>query len=501
MLFNSYVFVFVFFPTVLLSWYGANRLGWSKAAQAGLVLLSLVFYGYGHPEYIVLILASVFGNYAISWMMEYFGARSQNAKRVYRVLGIFGIVFNLGLLFYFKYYDFFVRNINQIIDTGLTVKNIALPLGISFFTFQQISFIADRMCRRAPHYALADYMNFVTFFPQLVAGPIVSHHDLVPQFQKIGQKSVSIFKHAEWTPVGRSNMEMGACLFIAGLAKKVLLADKLGVLVDYGYGNIAGLDAVSAFVVMLCYTFQIYFDFSGYCDMAVGLGWMLHINLPQNFNSPYKAASIKEFWNRWHMTLNDFFTQYIYIPLGGSRNGAMKRIRNIMIVFFISGIWHGAAWSFVLWGVAHGVLMCVEPLFGKLCKWVRWLITFSFVNLAWVLFRSGSISVALQFYRKLFSFSYTGAVWKLAEQTEASWNYPGRLFLSRVGAEGLTAGYPMFILLLLLVFCAFLCTRRNAYERVCAREATAAKMWGLAILFVLSVASFAGVTTFLYFNF
>ena len=279
MLFNSYVFVFVFFPAVLLSWYGENRLGWSKAAQAGLVLLSLVFYGYGHPEYIVLILASVFGNYAISWMMEYFGARSQNAKRVSRVLGILGIVFNLGLLFYFKYYDFFVRNINQIIDTGLTVKNIALPLGISFFTFQQISFIADRMCRRAPHYALADYMNFVTFFPQLVAGPIVSHHDLVPQFQKIGQKSVSIFKHAEWTPVGRSNIEMGACLFIAGLAKKVLLADKLGVLVDYGYGNIAGLDAVSAFVVMLCYTFQIYFDFSGYCDMAVGLGWMLHINL------------------------------------------------------------------------------------------------------------------------------------------------------------------------------------------------------------------------------
>ena len=301
--------------------------------------------------------------------------------------------------------------------------------------------------------------------------------------------------------MGRSNIEMGACLFIAGLAKKVLLADKLGVLVDYGYGNIAGLDAVSAFVVMLCYTFQIYFDFSGYCDMAVGLGWMLHINLPQNFNSPYKAASIKEFWNRWHMTLNDFFTQYIYIPLGGSRNGTMKRIRNIMIVFLISGIWHGAAWSFVLWGVAHGVLMCVEPLFEKLCKWVRWLITFSFVNLAWVLFRSGSISVALQFYRKLFSFSYTGAVWKLAEQTEASWNYPGRLFLSRVGVEGLTAGYPMFILLLLLVFCAFLCTRRNAYERVCAREATAAKMWGLAILFVLSVASFAGVTTFLYFNF
>lgn len=501
MLFNSYLFVFVFFPVVLLVWYGGSRLGLQKLAQAALVLLSLVFYGYGHPEYIVLILASVFGNYLISWLMERFGERGQKPERVYRILGIFGIAFNLGLLFYFKYYDFFVRNINQVIDTGLTVKNIALPLGISFFTFQQISFIVDRMCRRASHYAMLDYMNFVTFFPQLVAGPIVSHKDLVPQFRRIGTDAGALFRRADWMREGRSPMEMGACLFIAGLAKKVLLADKLGVVVDYGYGNIAGLDAVSAFVVMLCYTFQIYFDFSGYCDMAVGLGWMLHINLPQNFNSPYKSLSIKEFWNRWHITLNEFFTQYIYIPLGGSRCGQVKRLRNIMIVFFISGIWHGAAWSFVLWGVAHGVLMCVEPLFEKLHKWVRWLITFSFVNLAWVLFRSGSISVAVQFYRKLFSFSYTGAVWELAGQTEASWNYPGRLLLERVGAEGLAAGYPMLILLLLLGLSAFFCTRKNAYESVCAREASSVKIWVLALLFAFSVLSFAGVTKFLYFNF
>lgn len=504
MLFNSYLFVFAFLPIVILVWYGLNRLGRSRLAQMALVLMSLVFYGYGHPEYIALILVSVFGNYAISWGMEYFGAHKRDAKRAHLVLGIIGITFNLGLLFYFKYYDFFVRNINRLVDTGFSVKNIALPLGISFFTFQQISFIADRMCEKAPHYAMLDYMNFVTFFPQLVAGPIVNHKDLVPQFQRIGNDARTLFTSAEWTDKesGRSSVEMGICLFITGLAKKVLLADKLGIVVDYGYENIASLDALSALVVMLCYTFQIYFDFSGYCDMAVGIGWMLHINLPRNFNSPYKATSIKEFWNRWHITLNAFFTQYVYIPLGGSRCGTGKRLRNIMIVFMLSGIWHGAAWSFVVWGLAHGVMMCIEPIFARLAKGVRWFITFSFVNLAWVLFRSGSISVALQFYRALFSFSDTGEIWELAKQTDGSWNYLGRLLLELGDStETAVAVYYMIVLLALLVLAAFLCTRRNAYESVREREISVAGMWGLAFLFAMSVISFSGVTTFLYFNF
>lgn len=511
MLFNSYIFVFAFFPVVLLVWYGVNRCKKPRLAQVMLVLLSLVFYGYGHPEYVLLILASVGVNYAVSWAMEYFGSRSQNAQRVYTVLGVLGIAFNLGLLFYFKYYDFFVRNVNQIADTGLEVKNIALPLGISFFTFQQISFIADRMSGKAPHYAMLDYMNFVTFFPQLVAGPIVNHRDLAPQFQKISRDTSVIFREPAWAEgktehaervADTSVIERGICLFIVGLAKKVLLADKLGVLVDYGYGNIANLDALSAFVVMLCYTFQIYFDFSGYCDMAVGIGWMMHIDLPQNFNSPYKAASIKEFWNRWHITLNDFFTQYVYIPLGGSRHGNVKRLRNIMIVFLLSGIWHGAAWSFVLWGVTHGLMMCIEPIFGRLKKGVRWLITFIFVNLAWVLFRSGSLGVALEFYKKLFSFSYTGNILQLAEQTAASWNYPGRLFIvNHGGTGGMVYTYYLLILIMLVLVSAFLCTRENAYKKIQEDGISAVGMWGLALLFALSVVSFSGVTTFLYFNF
>lgn len=511
MLFNSYIFVFAFFPLVLLVWYGVNRCGKPKMAKIFLVLLSLVFYGYGHPEYILLILASVCVNYTVSWAMEYFGKRSKNVRRVYTVLGVSGIAFNLALLFYFKYYDFFVQNLNYIADTDLRVQNIALPLGISFFTFQQISFIADRMSGRAPHYAMLEYVNFVTFFPQLVAGPIVNHRDLVPQFQNLSRDASAFsFKPTEGQRKAENakrrgdigGFEQGACLFILGLSKKVLLADKLGVLVDYGYANITKLDTLSAFVVMLCYTFQIYFDFSGYCDMALGIGWMMHIDLPRNFNSPYKAVSIREFWNRWHITLNDFFTQYVYIPLGGSRHGNAKRLRNIMIVFLLSGIWHGAAWSFVLWGVAHGVMMCIEPIFGKLRKSVRWLITFVFVNLAWVLFRSGSLGVALQFYKKLFSLSDTGNIWKLAGQMEASWNYPGTLLMvNHGGTEELVCVYYLVIMILFLVSAAFLCTRRNAYEKIREDGIGIIGMWGLALLFALCVVSFSGVTTFLYFNF
>lgn len=506
MLFNSYIFVFAFFPLVLLIWYGTNRMGKQKLAQILLVLLSLIFYGYGHPEYVILILASVCVNYGLSWVLEYLEIRdkSRNVCRIRQICGVFGMAFNLGLLFYFKYYDFFVQNINHIADTGLQVKHIALPLGISFFTFQQISFLADRMRGKAPHYAMLDYMNFVTFFPQLVAGPIVNHKDLAPQFQKIAGDACALWKRPSWVHAGAeySSFEMGLCLFIAGLAKKVLLADKLGVLVDYGYAHIAALDTVSALAVMLGYTFQIYYDFSGYCDMAVGIGWMLHIDLPQNFNSPYKAASIKEFWNRWHITLNAFFTQYVYIPLGGSRRGMARRLGNIMVVFLLSGIWHGAAWSFVLWGVLHGLLMCVEPLFGRLKKGVRWLLTFSFVNLTWVLFRSGSLAAAVKFYQKLFSFTATGNIWKLAAQTESSWNNLGRLWILECGgSEAMLSNYYMIIMVLLLAAAAFLCTRRNAYERIRTEGVGIIGMWGLACLFVLCVCSFSGVTAFLYFNF
>lgn len=261
------------------------------------------------------------------------------AKR--KMIFLIGLIFNLGLLGYFKYMDFFIENVNLIFKTDFTLRNILLPLGISFFTFQQISFITDvYKARGGITYSFLEYAVYVTYFPQLVAGPIVTHDMLVPQLQDENRKHINF-----------DYMSKGIALFTLGLAKKVLFADIFGNYVNLAYRDVYGLNTLTAFFAMLAYTFQIYFDFSGYSDMAIGLGWMMNIDLPVNFDSPYKALSVTEFWRRWHMTLTAFFTKYVYIPLGGNRKGTIRTYINIFIVFLFSGLWHGAGWTFVLWGV------------------------------------------------------------------------------------------------------------------------------------------------------
>ncbi len=479
MLFNSYIFICAFFPLTVVLWYGFNRMGRHRLAQLVLACLSLCFYGYGHPSYIVLILSSVAANWLVSLGIAKAGEERANCRRL---LGLTGILFNIGLLFYFKYYDFFLSNLNRFLPAQIPLRHIALPLGISFFTFQQIGFMADRMTGKACHYNMMDYLNYVTFFPQLVAGPIVAHNELVPQFRKIGTGEQSLFAKDGAGKDVWDDIESGLRLFVLGLAKKVLLADRLGVLVDAGYGAVSSLDSLSALVVMLSYTLQIYLDFGGYCDMALGLARMLRIRLPRNFDSPYRAASIGEFWNRWHMTLNEFFTRYIYIPLGGSRRGTARLLLNIMIVFLISGVWHGAAWSFILWGVAHGLLRCLEqlPLYRRLPLWLRWGVTFLFVNLAWVLFRSGSVGTARLFYQRLFSFSGAG---------------PGTLTELAGGAGSLA------LLLVILLVSLVISLRRETYVYVTEKASTEVRMCALAAVFALCVISLSGVTAFLYFNF
>ncbi len=479
MLFNSYIFICVFFPLTMVLWYGFNIMGRHRLAQLVLACLSLCFYGYGHPSYIVLILSSVAVNWLVSLCIAKIGEERVNYRRL---LGLFGILFNVGLLFYFKYYDFFFSNMNRFLPAQIPLRHIALPLGISFFTFQQIGFMADRMTGQACHYKLIDYLNYVTFFPQLVAGPIVAHTELVPQFRKIGAGEHRLLDKDDDGRGVWDDIESGLRLLVLGLAKKVLLADRLGVLVDAGYGAVASLDALAALAVMLGYTLQIYLDFGGYCDMALGLARMLRIRLPRNFDSPYRAASIGEFWNRWHMTLNEFFTRYIYIPLGGSRRGTARLLFNIMIVFLISGVWHGAAWSFILWGVAHGLLRCLEqlPLYKRLPVWLRWGVTFLFINLAWVLFRSGSLGTARLFYQRLFSFSGVG-IQKVTE---------------------LAGGAKSLALLLAIMFASLVISlRREAYVYVEEKASTRVRMCVLAAVFALCVVSLSGVTAFLYFNF
>lgn len=268
---------------------------------------------------------------------------------------IAAVAANLGVLFYFKYFDFFLSTVNSVFGASIALRNILLPLGISFFTFQQISFVVDTYRGEVRDCSLLNYALFVSFFPQLVAGPIVNHNEMLPQFDKIGSQRVQWEKIAE-----------GCGLFILGLAKKALLADMFGSAVDYGYANVDFLGRADAVLVALFYILQLYLDFSGYCDMARGIGKMLGMELPVNFRSPYQAVNIVDYWKRWHITLNRFFTKYVYIPLGGNRKGQARMYWNLMIVFLLSGLWHGAGWTYLIWGAMNGTLYVVTRFWQRL---------------------------------------------------------------------------------------------------------------------------------------
>lgn len=330
MLFNSYNFVLLFLPVVIISYFILNHLGYMKGAKIFLVIASLYFYSYNNLNNLLLIICSILGNYIFYRIIQ---------KYSKKIVLITGILFNLSLITYFKYLNFIIENLNHILHQEYSIQEIILPLGISFFTFQQIGFLIDTYRKEVRETSFIHYCAFVTFFPQLVAGPIVSFQEIIPQFLD-----------KEKSKLNWNHFAKGLWAFSMGLGKKVLIADLFGNAVNYGFSNIDSLDTVCLILIMLFYTMQIYFDFSGYCDMASGIALMLNINLPVNFHSPYKANTITEFWKRWHITLTRFFKKYVYIPLGGNRKGILRTYMNIMIVFLLSGLWHGASWCFILWG-------------------------------------------------------------------------------------------------------------------------------------------------------
>ena len=483
MLFNSYVFVLLFFPLCLLGYFGLNHFKKYSLAQAYLLGMSMWFYGYFNPGYLLIIIFSIVVNYGFYLLIEKFRGR-----KIDKVIMITGVLVNVGILVYFKYMDFFISNVNALFKTDFNLLHILLPLGISFFTFQQISFIVDAYRGEIPEYNFLHYASFVSYFPQLIAGPIVTHDELVPQFLDESKK--------KFNP---DNFAQGLYMFTFGLAKKVLLADTFGDVVTYGFTTIDNVGAISALMVMLSYTIQIYFDFSGYCDMAIGIGKMMNIDLPLNFNSPYKALTITEFWERWHTTLTRFFTKYVYIPLGGSRKGLARTCINTMIVFLISGFWHGASWNFIFWGFIHGVFMVItrvfKKFFEKLHPAFNWLITFSFVNVAWVFFRAENFGQAMKILRALFSWNFNfdplfTQMFRLAELKKV---------LSVFNVED---RYPQFLCVaFFLVAFVLLLGCENAYEKMKKFKPT---VWNFLItifLFVWCVFSFAGISEFLYFNF
>lgn len=515
MLFNSYIFVFLFFPVCVLGYYGLLHLRKTEKAKIFLIAMSFWFYGYFNVSYLLIMLCSIAGNYFFHRMLS---------RRQSRMLMAAAVAVNLGVLFYFKYFDFFLSTMNAALGTSVPLRNILLPLGISFFTFQQISFVADTYLGEVKECPLVDYMLFVAFFPQLIAGPIVNQGEMLPQFRDLGKKPV------QWDRIAE-----GFGLFILGLAKKVLLADTFGAGVDFGYGSLVSLGRADAMVVIISYTLQLYFDFSGYCDMARGIGKMLGVEIPVNFNSPYKAVNIVDFWKRWHITLNRFFTKYVYIPLGGNRRGAARMYLNLMIVFLLSGIWHGAGWNYLVWGALHGGLYAITrcwqrcmqkrggqkagaqeetnmrkathvskfPLNGIRIKNIFMtvmsrVLLFLYISVAWVYFRAESIAQA----NRMLLTAVKGPVQKISMELADCFRLDEFWYVLKVLRLDNMA-YSRYILMWLLL-AAGICLAmigRNAAQRMERVRCRMGSAMVFSVLAVWCVLTFSKVSTFLYFNF
>ncbi len=342
MLFNSAVFIFAFLPFVVLFYYFLNRKFTAEISFAFLVLASLFFYGWWNPVYLLLLSASIIGNFYIGKLIY---------RRKKKILLVFGIVLNLASIAYYKYAGFLVFNFAYLTGSNITIDKIVLPLAISFFTFQQIAYLVDVWKAKAKEYNFIHYCLFVTFFPQLIAGPIVHHSEMLPQFEKNELKRI------------QDNLAIGISIFAIGLFKKTVIADNLAVYANPIFQQAdsgVGVDFFSAWLGTLAYSLQLYFDFSGYSDMAIGLARMFGIILPLNFYSPYKAFSIVEFWRRWHITLSRFLRDYVYIPMGGNQHGRTKKYIFLMSTMLLGGLWHGAGWNFVIWGGLHGLYLIVN---------------------------------------------------------------------------------------------------------------------------------------------
>ena len=484
MLFNSYIFILLFFPVVLIGYYLTGRFGKLRMGNIFLIGMSLWFYGYYNPKYLFIICGSIIFNYIFSKLI----LARRNGKPG-KWLTAAGVIVNVAIIFYFKYYDFFIENINAVFKTTFELYNIALPLGISFFTFQQISYIVDSYHGETEGYSFDEYALFVCYFPQLIAGPIVLHNELIPQFRDASKRSFNA-----------ENFGHGMYIFALGLFKKVLLADTLSKAVTWGFNDIASLTAAEAWIVSFSYTFQLFFDFSGYCDMAIGIGYMMNINLPQNFNSPYKALSIPDFWSRWHMTLTRFLRTYIYFPLGGSRCGAARTYLNIMIVFLVSGIWHGASWTFIAWGILHGILNCLTRVFNKsyekLHPVFRWMLTLVLVNFLWVIFRAPTLGAAKQFFIQAFLVPRTSISTALSEcYILPVVSYVLALLPEAVQELASSACMWGFMFISLFIVLNF----KNSSE--IKPKASVARGIVTAVLIYWSVMSLSGISEFLYFDF
>ncbi len=484
MQFNSYIFTLCFMPLVTMLYFWANKRG-KTAGKILLLAASVVFYTNFDFAAATVMAISLAINFLFAKAME-----RSDGVRLRKIAAAVPVIVNIMLLAAFKYTDFAIANINGFFGTEYALKQLVLPVGISFFTFQQIAYVVSVYQREIGAADLLDYLVYILYFPKILMGPLAEPADFIAQINDPTRKKVN------W-----DNLVQGVQLFSFGLFKKMMLADVFANAVSWAFANEAAATSMDWILVMLFYTFQIYFDFSGYSDMALGSSRMLNIDLPINFDSPYKALSVRDFWKRWHISLTKFFTRYIYIPLGGSRKGKLLTCVNTFAVFLISGLWHGANWNFILWGAAYGLLMIADRLFEKqqekLFVPVRWMASFSIVNVLWLLFRSGSISQWKGILRQILFFRSTN----FSDELAKVFVLPECGFIENLlhigGFAASVRGFWMFVFLLLAL--GICLVPENSCKNL--QKVSAAFVLLAAVAFVWAVLCMGGESVFVYFNF
>jgi D-alanyl-lipoteichoic acid acyltransferase DltB (MBOAT superfamily) len=491
MLFSSSYFIFAFLPACVIIYFSLNKFGFYRISKAWLCLASIFFYGYWEIKYIPLLLSSIIINFAIGSVIAS-KKDMENQRRKYIL--ILGIVLNIGTLVYYKYYNFFLGNVSYLFDGNFTPLNLLLPLGISFFTFTQIAFLVDSYKGKVKEYSFINYVLFVTFFPHLIAGPILHHGEMMPQFKDINNNKFNF-----------SNILSGLCIFSIGLIKKVIIADTFAAYAQEGYSPGYVHDFYSAWATSLSYTFQLYFDFSGYCDMAIGAALLFNIMLPINFNSPYKAVNIQDFWRRWHITLGRYLRDYIYIPLGGNRVSPFRTYFNLFFTFTIAGLWHGASWLFVIWGAMHGAALIVHRAWKAagmhMYKPIAWLITFMFINISWVFFRSENFGQASTIISNMFAFFNMRNI-SLEQLPLNDLSRYGQIagWVAKNISYGVAAYSSIYIMSAIALLC---CSLKNSQEIIIGQKIGYFKISILA--FISSIAVYLSLhsesAVFLYFNF
>lgn len=482
MQFNSFIFILALLPATVILYFIANKISFTLGKLV-VLLANVIFYAYGGLTVFAIFVVSMIVNYSFSYALE-------KVSKYRKLLMGLAVAANVAVLFYFKYFKFFLTSVNSLIGGNISIPEVLLPVGISFYTFQQIMYVVNVYRKQIEKNNLLDYLVYITYFPKLLVGPITEPLIIIDQLNNKDLKKVN------W-----DNVANGLKIFSFGLFKKVVIADTFTIAINWILGNLDEATSMDMILLMVFCSFEIYFDFSGYADMATGISLILNIELPINFDSPYKAISVRDYWRRWHLTLTGFLTRYIYFPIGGSRKGKVRTYVNILFVFFVSGLWHGANWTFILWGVGHGIFEVLDRLLDKfeekIWKPIRWVVTFIIICLLRLLFKAETVGQWFQMLVKMFSFENM----TVSNDVINSFMLPEFKFVANL--LGINAGIDAFalaVMILLIVLAFFIClVPQNNYRNL--KKNNAVIMIAAAVAFAWAFMGLSVESVFVYMNF